>query len=291
MPWRFIETVVEKHLGAPFKIESKRSVGGGCIHDAWIIAGADHRYFVKTNNANCFEMFCAEREGLHELAKAGAIRVPVPIACEIHGAQSFLIMECLTLGVGQRHSAARLGEQLAALHRTVFPTFGWQHNNFIGATPQVNVANTSWVDFWCKSRLGYQLDLACNNGQSSVLRDVGDRLLARVPVFFADYNPQPSLLHGDLWSGNVGYDEHGEPVIFDPAVYYGDREADLAMTELFGGFPSQFYQAYQATYPLDAGYVARKELYNLYHVLNHANLFGGGYGQQAVKMMGRLLAH
>ncbi|MGB8408842.1 MAG: fructosamine kinase family protein, partial [Gallionella sp.] len=168
--------------------------------------------------------------------------------------------------------------------------FGFDHDNFIGTTPQPNGWKNNWIDFWRENRLGFQLRLAAQNGYGGQLQDLGVRLLDALPVFFNSYTPQPSLLHGDLWGGNHAYLPDGTPVIFDPATYYGDRECDLAMTELFGGYSAEFYAAYRAAYPPDAGYAVRRDLYNLYHVLNHANLFGGGYARQAEQMMQKLLA-
>jgi fructosamine-3-kinase len=153
-----------------------------------------------------------------------------------------------------------------------------------------NAVNKDWIDFWRERRLGFQLRLATVNGFGSQLQDPGERLLDILPAFFKGYSPQPSLLHGDLWAGNHAYLADGTPVVFDPAVYYGDRECDLAMTELFSGFPADFYAAYSATWPLDTGYVVRRDFYNLYHILNHANLFGGRYVQQAKEIMQRLLS-
>ena len=131
--------------------------------------------------------------------------------------------------------------------------------------------------------------LAAQNGYGGQLQRLGEKLMDSLPAFFADYTPQPSLLHGDLWSGNHAYLQNGTPTIFDPAIYYGDRECDIAMTELFGGYDTDFYAAYRSAYPLDAGYATRRDLYNLYHILNHANLFGGGYARQAEQMMQKLL--
>jgi protein-ribulosamine 3-kinase len=167
--------------------------------------------------------------------------------------------------------------------------FGFAQNNFIGTTPQPNAWKDNWPDFWREHRLGFQLRLAAQNGYGGQLQSLGEKLSDALPAFFAGYTPQPSLLHGDLWSGNHAYLQDGTPTIFDPATYYGDRECDIAMTELFGGYPADFYAAYRAAYPLDAGYATRRDLYNLYHILNHANLFGGGYARQAEQMMLRLL--
>jgi len=180
---------------------------------------------------------------------------------------------------------------LAQLHRISVPQFGWTRENWIGTTPQANAWTDGWVDFWREQRLGLQLRLAADNGYGGALQRDGEILLENLPAFFADYHPVPSLLHGDLWGGNHAYLRDGTPVIFDPAVYFGDRECDLAMSELFGGFAPAFHAAYREAWPLDAGYSARKTLYNLYHILNHANLFGGGYAAQAARMTAQLLAH
>ena len=162
-------------------------------------------------------------------------------------------------------------------------------SNFIGTTPQPNAWKDNWIDFWREQRLGFQLQLAATNGYGSQLQSLGENLLDALPAFFEGYAPQPSLLHGDLWNGNHAYQADGTPTLFDPAVYYGDRECDIAMTELFGGYSADFYSAYRASWSLDAGYSVRRDLYNLYHILNHANLFGGGYARQAEQMMQRLL--
>jgi fructosamine-3-kinase len=179
---------------------------------------------------------------------------------------------------------------LAVLHRCSAEYFGFARDNFIGSTAQPNDWNEDWIDFWRDRRLGFQLQLAAKNGLGVSLQSAGERLLDAVPAYFATYSPRPSLLHGDLWSGNHAYLDDGTPAVFDPAVYYGDRECDIAMTELFGGYPPAFYAAYRTAWPLDPGYAVRRELYNLYHILNHANLFGGGYVQQAEHLMHKLLA-
>jgi fructosamine-3-kinase len=190
---------------------------------------------------------------------------------------------------GSTASLEQLGIDLACMHRHRSSHFGWHRDNTIGSTPQINDQTDNWVVFYRRHRLGVQYQLAADHGYGQLL-PAGERLMDRLEQFFTDYQPQASLLHGDLWSGNYAIDETGRPVIFDPAVYYGDREADLAMTELFGGFSPRFYAAYNNTYPLDAGYKVRKNLYNLYHILNHLNLFGGGYLGQAERMTNQLLS-
>jgi fructosamine-3-kinase len=202
---------------------------------------------------------------------------------------SFLVLEHLELNRASPASERLLGQQLACLHQQVQPYFGWHRDNTIGSTLQCNQQNNNWLNFWREQRLGFQLQLAEKNGYGGHLQTSGERLCSELAALFIGYTPLPSLLHGDLWAGNAGADKQGNPVIFDPACYYGDREADLAMTELFGGFSRDFYAAYQDVWSLNEGYNMRKLLYNLYHILNHLNLFGGGYLRQAENIMTRLL--
>lgn len=274
--------------GRPFELAACNFAGGGCINRAQTLDGRDgRRFFVKLNDARRADMFAAEAEGLAEIQSTGAVRVPRPICHGVADGQAWLVLEHLDLG--GRGSGAELGRRLAGLHRHTRDLFGWRRDNTIGATPQPNDSDPDWIGFYRQRRLGYQLDLAARRGIGRQVAAGGERLLDRLEGFFPGYRPVPSLLHGDLWGGNYGYAD-GEPVLFDPAVYYGDREADLAMTELFGGFPADFYAAYREAWPLDAGYATRRTLYNLYHVLNHYNLFGGGYAGQAGRMIDSLLA-
>lgn len=247
------------------------------------------QWFVKLNSAERLEMFEAEALGLQELADTGTIRVPRPLCTGAHAGQSYIVMEFIPLGRGSGRAMAQAGEQLAAMHRTTAEAFGWHRDNTIGSTHQPNHWERNWIEFWRNRRLGFQLELAARNGFGGRVQKLGEELLERFPALM-DHAPVPSLIHGDLWGGNLAFDKQDRPVIYDPATYYGDREAELAMTELFGGFGGAFYDAYNATWPLDAGYGVRKTLYNLYHILNHANMFGGGYIGQAQGMMERLLA-
>ncbi len=288
--WNTVAESIAAASGAPFSVAARHSAGGGCINQAYVLEGGGRRYFVKTNGTEHLPMFDAEADGLRELASSGAIRVPQPVCLGNAGGSAFLVLEYIEFAAAGRGGAQRLGTQLAALHRSNAAQFGWRRDNTIGATPQINTWSGDWVDFWRERRLGYQLGLAAAHGCGGRLQREGGKLLDRLPQFFANYLPLPSLLHGDLWGGNAAFDAAGHPVIFDPAVYYGDREADLAMTELFGGFSADFYAAYRESYPLDPGYATRKALYNLYHVLNHFNLFGGGYLGQAERMIAALLA-
>ena len=283
-----IAEAISQATGRGFEADVRQSAGGGCISHAEILTGLDgRRFFVKLNDTRHADMFAAEAAGLAELEAADAIRVPHPVTRGVAGGQAFLVLEWLPLG--DRGSGVELGRRLANLHRTTGTAFGWKQDNTIGSTHQPNPPCDDWLVFYASHRLGHQLALAGQSGIGRQTVDRGEALRARLADFFPGHTPLPSLLHGDLWGGNFGYAD-GAPVLFDPAVYFGDREADLAMTELFGGFPADFYAAYREAWPLDPGYGTRKTLYNLYHVLNHYNLFGGGYAGQARAMIDRLLA-
>ncbi|GHD67774.1 fructosamine kinase family protein [Jeongeupia chitinilytica] len=260
-----------------------RPVGGGDINAAYRFETGTHRYFVKCNRRPARPMFDAEAAALTQLG--ARIRVPQPVCTGVTGDTAFLVLEWLDLA---RHGDdARLGEALADVHRLTMPRYGWDIDNTIGSTAQANGWLGNWADFWARRRLAPQLALAATRGAHF---HEGETLLAQLPVLFDGHAPAASLLHGDLWSGNAAFLADGIPVLFDPASYFGDRETDLAMTELFGGFSPRFYDAYRAAWPLDAGYAVRRTLYQLYHVLNHFNLFGGHYRHEAGSMMGRLLA-
>jgi fructosamine-3-kinase len=247
----------------------------------------DSETFVKTGPPAALDMFEAEAEGLHELAAANVIRVPEVFKCGIENGQAFIAMEKLQLRSATPESDRRFGEQLAALHRCTSETFGWRRDNTIGSTPQINTPSDNWTEFFREHRLQFQLRLAADNGYGGELQSLGAELCDALPALFENYEPVASLLHGDLWSGNWGVVD-SEPVIFDPAVYYGDRESDIAMTKLFGGFGKAFYDAYESSSPLAAGHERRCDLYQLYHVLNHLNLFGSGYLGQALSLLHRL---
>lgn len=287
--WQIIAEHIAQVTGKPFDPLEPRHMGGGCINTAVRLVDGERTYFVKLNQASLLGMFEAESEGLQAMAETDTIRVPEPICSGITEDQSYLVMEYIDMSHAGPDSRAKAGRQLAEMHGASWDSFGWHRDNTIGSTPQSNTPNSSWVDFWREQRLGFQLSLAARNGYGGSLQRGGERLLEGFHHLI-DNDPVPSLLHGDLWGGNLAYDRNGDPVIFDPAVYYGDREADLAMTELFGGFGNAFYDAYRESWPLAPGYATRKILYNLYHILNHLNLFGGGYLGQASAMIDRLLA-
>jgi fructosamine-3-kinase len=276
--------------GEVFMPRTRRAVNGGCINTTEVLEGGGRRYFVKFNDAARLAMFAAESEALIEIAASQSVRVPQPVCSGVHGDRAYLVLEYLDFGRSTAKSDELLGRQLAAMHRATRARFGWKRNNTIGSTPQINTQEDSWLTFYREQRLRFQFELAAKNGHGQDLLRLGEPLLEKLATFFSGYQPLASLLHGDLWGGNHAALHDGTPVIFDPALYYGDREADLAMTELFGGFGSGFYAAYREAWPLDPGYTVRRDLYNLYHVLNHLNLFGGGYRGQAHRIIDRLLS-
>jgi fructosamine-3-kinase len=289
--WERIAREIGALTNATVVVEAVEPVGGGCINQTYRLRSGKRDYFVKLNERDVLGLFQAEAAGLLELGQAGAIRTPAPVCCGLTEEHAYLVLEYLDLRRPREGAVFRaLGGQLAALHRLTGPFFGWRRDNTIGATPQPNPPSQHWVSFWRQQRLGFQLDLAARRGYTGVLQQRGDRLRTELGAFFTGHEPAASFLHGDLWSGNVACDAQNNPVLFDPAVYYGDRETDVAMTELFGGFGPDFYAAYQDAFPLQKEYRTRRTLYNLYHVLNHLNLFGGGYLTQAQRMVDQLLA-
>jgi len=286
--WRMIGRSISESTQNQFIIERRISVGGGSINASYRVEGSGQCYFVKTNIVQRLGMFTVEAKGLEALASVQAMRVPHPVCQGVTDAHAYLVMEFIPFGGGDNPRV--LGRQLAAMHRHTQAEFGLQYDNTIGSTPQINTPSDNWILFFREHRLGFQLKLAAQHGYGGSLQRKGERLMADLGLFFKGYSPRASLLHGDLWGGNHAVDMEGHPVLYDPAVYYGDRETDMAMSELFGGFGSDFYTAYSEAWPLDEGYNVRKTLYNLYHILNHANLFGGGYASQAELMMDSLLS-
>lgn len=289
MPWSEISRQISAVLGEPFTASNPRPISGGDINQAYLLQDGSRRIFIKLNSASRRSMFEAEYQALQVMQATDTLRVPTPYCTGVAAAQAFIAMEYIELSSGNQKSQELLGQQLAAMHRVTAQQFGWHRDNTIGSTLQCNEQQDDWLVFWRDQRIGVQLQLLAQHGYTGRIQSLGEQLLTELPRLMAAHQPRPSMLHGDLWSGNYAFDGQGQPFIFDPALYYGDREADLAMTELFGGFPARFYDAYREAYPLDEGYEHRKILYNLYHVLNHGNLFGGGYINQAERMIGQLL--
>jgi fructosamine-3-kinase len=290
MDWQAIVQLIESATRQPFKLLKAQPLSGGDINTAYRLQAENVSFFVKLNTPERLAMFEAEAAGLQALAHTQAIRVPKFIVCGQTTDHAFLVLEYIDLHNLNSRSEQLLGQQLAQLHQQKQAYFGWHRDNTIGSTIQINGHYHDWITFWQEQRLGHQLTLAAAKGYGGRLQTLGEKLRTNLKPLFSGYQPQPALVHGDLWGGNVAADEQGNPVIYDPACYFGDRETDLAMTELFGGFSPAFYQAYQAVYPLDPGYTRRKTLYNLYHILNHLNLFGPSYLHQAENMLDKLLA-
>ena len=285
--WTQIARHITQTTEKPFEIEKSHPVSGGCINQGYAVSGNSLIYFVKINQANQEAMFAAEALGLKQIHASKTIRVPEPICWGIAEKSSYLVLEWLEFGGGNSQSWEKMGRNLARLHQvSLSDRFGWQCNNTIGSTPQINTVSNSWADFFAHQRIGYQLRLAKERGGNFPDED---QVIPAISEILSQHQPHPSLVHGDLWSGNAAITVDGEPVILDPATYWGDREVDLAMTELFGGFPAAFYRGYNDVFPLDGGYQQRKTLYNLYHILNHFNLFGGGYASQANRMLQEIL--
>lgn len=262
------------------KIRSSRSCPGGCIHHAHIVElDTGERYFVKSS-PRAAVMFEQEASGLVALTQAAALRVPAVVTSgPLDEQHDCLVLEALESASPAGNFWEQFGHGLANLHRaTTAANFGWSGDNFLGSNVQRNAPTGNWVEFFAEQRLGYQLRLARQNALGSrELFKLTERLISRLAGWLEHPDDPPSLLHGDLWSGNYLADEQGAPAIFDPAVYYGRREAELAMPLLFGGFPTAFFSAYDEAWPLEAGWRERVKIYQLYHLLNHLNLFGSGY--------------
>jgi fructosamine-3-kinase len=282
--WDEIVEQISAITGEAFRLADVQPVGGGCINEAYRLDGNGGPFFAKLNRVDELAMFEAEADGLRDIATTETIRVPLPVCHGISSGQAYLVLEHIELREGG--SQSELGRRLAKLHAVSQPNFGWRRDNTIGSTPQPNLPSDDWVAFLRDQRLGFQCHLAKRNG---LRLDGADELLGQLDSFFTDYEPKPSLLHGDLWSGNVAFGPGGEPVIFDPATYCGDREAEFGLTEMFGGFGNDFWSAYEAEWAFDPGYPKRKLLYRLYHTLNHYNIFGGNYGSAAEGIVSRLL--
>lgn len=264
-------------------------VAGGDINTSYLLTTPKRRYFIKIlSRHDASVMHRAEAEGLGLLAQNARLIVPEVIGQGEVDSTSFLVLRGLELDGPCDWST--LGEGLAHLHRQTSAAFGGVKNNFIGATLQRNGDHDQWCDFWWQQRLLPQLTLAYSKGHYEALKAKEEPLYRASRRLLEEHQPVPSLVHGDLWGGNVGFLHDSQPAIFDPACYFGDREVDIAMSQLFGGFGTNFYRAYQMTWPLNDGYQQRFVLYNLYHLLNHLNLFGRGYLSQCLNSIEKLAA-
>jgi fructosamine-3-kinase len=279
---------LEKILSEPIK--STTAVSGGCIADSRKLELSSGKlFFLKMARRGNSGMFDSEAQGLEELAKASAVRVPEVVAKD----SDFLLLEWIEEGNESTDSSMeQLGFQFTELHRFRGNKFGFNADNFLGDSPQSNTPTSAgaenWATFYAENRLQFQAELTEKNGYATPeMRDLLDLLIMKIPELLSGTEEKPSLLHGDLWCGNYLVDVFGEPWLIDPAVYYGHREADLAMTSLFGGFSKTFYSAYKSAFPLLPDYSEREPLYQLYHLLNHLNLFGKGYYGQVLSILKR----
>ncbi|MCC5793182.1 MAG: fructosamine kinase family protein [Chromatiales bacterium] len=283
-----LDDAIGEATGHAFRLADASPVHGGSIHRCYRLTGTDgRRFFVKRNASSASEMFAQEASGLGALARTGTIRVPEVIAQAADNHEACLVLEWLELTPDP--DPAAFGQALAALHRCQAAHFGFGTDNWIGRTLQPNGWCDDWPGFWSRHRLGHQLSLLRQNRSPAELIARVEQVADALPALLAGHHPAPSLLHGDLWSGNWASDIMGNPVIFDPAVYYGDRETDLAMMRLFGDPGPRFFAAYDEAWPCAPGHELRQDLYNLYHLLNHWNLFGGDWAQRSLKACQRLL--
>lgn len=277
--------VIADRLGEAFQGQLVHAVSGGCINRAGKISDGNRTYFFKMNRAEQYTMLEAESRGLALMAQIGGIAVPKPLCVGVAEGRAFLVMEWFEFQRGGDSQAQ--GRALAAFHRAgQGHRFGLEFDNFIGSTSQLNTVSETWSEFFLRYRLDDQVARVSAQGGTlkhyQQLRQVAESVLSC-------HKPVPSFVHGDLWSGNVGFLHDGQPCIFDPAPYYGDREVDLAMSELFGGFNQAFYEGYESIWPTPEGRQWRRKLYNLFHILNHFVLFGGSYLAQANQEIEQLL--
>lgn len=280
-----IKSKIESYLRS--NITSTKALGGGCISDSSIIkTSAGESFFLKVNNDVPPDMFTKEANGLKEIENSKSIRVPKVILAS----HNFILLEFVETGSKSRNFFIDFGISFAEMHKFTSQSFGFFENNYIGSTLQNNVPSVDekndWTKYYFNKRLLFQFKLAEKNGYTdTTFRNAFSKIENKIEQILLTDEILPSLLHGDLWAGNYLVDHEGKACLIDPAVYYGHREADLAMTKLFGGFSPEFYAAYNDAFPLSIGYEYRENIYKLYHVLNHLNLFGTGYFQQALSLM------
>ena len=283
--YKYVTKVLSDAISQEVKLLNILSIGGGSINDAYRLTTNKGDFFIKKNRADRYpELFEKEALGLKLLRDANEIRIPDEIVFGVFQGTSFLLLEFIQSSTQRNHFWEELGVKLAKLHQHTNTQFGLDHDNYIGALKQQNTLHGSWVDFFIHERLQPQIALAKNNNE---IDDATFYQFEKLFNHLAEIFPEepPSLLHGDLWSGNFMVDEKGSPVIMDPAVYYGHREMDIAMTKLFGGFDASFYDSYNEVFPLKKGWEDRLEICNLYPLMVHVNLFGGSYLRQVKQVL------
>jgi protein-ribulosamine 3-kinase len=262
---------------------------GGCINHSGKLTTSTGNFFLKWNSEAKYPgMFKAEAKGLHLLINTKVIRIPKVVLQDVADSWQFILMEFVDGKPPSPSWQDDLGRMLADLHHNSAPNYGLDQHNYIGSLHQLNTPSTDWIEFFCEYRLKTQLKLALDQHK------ITKQILHQFDVLFGKLSSvlpveKPSLLHGDLWRGNLISDELGNPCLIDPAVYYGNREAEIAFTLLFGGFSDNFYSAYQEAFPLQPGFPERIDIYNLYPLLVHVNLFSGRYLSQVVSILNRLV--
>ncbi|CZF79002.1 Fructosamine kinase [Grimontia celer] len=283
--WHSLSVQLSLALGQQFEVEEKTPIDGGDINECYAIASGNMRFFVKVNSRDNLPVFEAEAESLRHLANSSEVSIPQVIYLGIIKEKSVLVLDYIPMKQLDAENAYLLGKDLARLHQWGEQLeYGFDIDNFIGTTEQRNSWHRKWANFFADHRIGLQLQLAEEKGMSfgdveSIVEAVKERLNG--------HQPKASLVHGDLWKGNASSTMNG-PIVYDPACYWGDREVDIAMTHLFGGFPEEFYKGYEEVWPLDGGFEERKDLYNLYHMLNHCLLFGGPYLAETEALINKL---
>ncbi|MGJ8682269.1 fructosamine kinase family protein [Paraglaciecola sp.] len=283
--WHFISEQISQSINTDFICDDVRDIPEGDSHQTFRISDGKHRFFVKVNEKIQLTNFQAEAEGLEHLNKIELFKVPKVITHGVVSNHSFLVLEYIHMQQGDDKGWRNFGHLLATMHREhKQEMFGWQDDNYIGRTPQYNKWQKNWSQFYAEQRIGYQLQRLAEKGHQ--LANI-EKVIESVKTLLGGHNPESSMLHGDLWQGNTGFFKN-QAVLFDPAFHYGDRETDLAMTELFGRFPEEFYQGYNDNWPLSTDYQYRKPIYQLYHTLNHALLFEGHYLDSAKTMLKNL---
>jgi len=284
--WRSLTQQLEQTLGKALTGISHQTITGGCINKAYRLSSDQGQWFVKVNQKRFLPHFRAEAAGLAALSGAEQLRVPAVVLLTTSKDQAILVLEWLSLSPGNDSCWLLAGQHLARQHDIQLQAeYGFDEDNYLGEMLQPNPWQRNWATFFSEQRLGWQLQLAAENGHR--FADI-DTLVNKAHAILKGHQPPPSLVHGDLWQGNIGF-SHGEPVAFDPACYWGDAEVDLAYSELFDGFPRHFYLGYQQVRTIDAGYPRRKPLYNLYHLLNHLNHFGGAYLKSSADSIAKLM--
>lgn len=287
--WHFISEHISETIGELFVCEHVHMAQGGDSHTCYVMRDHKHRYFVKTRQYDDTQQLNHEAEGLVELEKTNTVHTPKVICHGMtkgeHPVMEYLVLHYIHFVEGSTSDYFKLGEQLAALHNVnAYTSYGWSHDNYIGRSIQSNGRSADWSSFFAEYRIGSMLERLAENGV--IVTDI-DQFVHIVQHALHLHQPHPSLLHGDLWHGNIGFSKKS-PMVFDPAVYVGDRETDIAMAELFGGFPPSFYKGYTSLLPQNSEYPQRKLIYQLYHILNHALLFGAHYEAQAKDMIARV---